>query len=142
MTLALLTLRGKSWDVPLPGEEGMEDLAVLAPLAPNAWCRFWIMPASFRFAGCLAAPSEEPYSSEDKRLLDSVASQAVSRLKISGSRKNGRADGSGPPRGPRHGDCTRSAIRLFPQFLPPLQTLQYTGTCIQARWSAAITMTF
>jgi len=23
--------------------------------------------------------------------------------------------------------------RLFPQFLPPLQTLQYTGTCIQAR---------
>src|SRR5258708_28774474 len=34
MTLALLTLRGKSWDVPLPGEEEAGGLAGPAPIAP------------------------------------------------------------------------------------------------------------
>src|ERR1700676_3880733 len=35
LTLGLLTLRGKSWDVPLPGEDEAEDLLVFTPLAPE-----------------------------------------------------------------------------------------------------------
>jgi sigma-B regulation protein RsbU (phosphoserine phosphatase) len=135
MTLALLTLRGKSWDVPLPGEAGMEDLGVLAPLAPE--CLVPILDHAGQLSGLLVLGqrlSEEPYSSEDKRLLDSVASQAGIAIENFGLAEKMAERMEVDRRVARDMEIAREVqSRLFPQFLPPLQTLQYTGACIQAR---------
>jgi sigma-B regulation protein RsbU (phosphoserine phosphatase) len=135
MTLALLTLRGRSWDVPLPGEEGMEDLAVLAPLAPE--CLVPILDHAGQLSGLLVLGqrlSEEPYSSEDKRLLDSVASQAGIAIENFGLAEKMAERMEVDRRVARDMEIAREVqSRLFPQFLPPLKTLQYTGRCIQAR---------
>ena len=135
MTLALLTLRGKSWDVPLPGEEEADDLAVLAPLAPE--CLVPILDHAGQLSGLLVLGqrlSEEPYSREDKRLLDSVASQAGIAIENFGLAEKMAERMEVDRRVARDMEIAREVqSRLFPQFLPPLQTLQYTGTCIQAR---------
>src|SRR5260221_8826721 len=135
MSLAMLTLRGKSWDVPLPGEEGMEDLAVLAPIAPE--CLVPILDHAGQLSGLLVLGqriSEEPYSSEDKRLLDSVASQAGIAIENFGLAEKMAERMEVDRRVARDMEIAREVqSRLFPQFLPPLKTLQYTGTCIQAR---------
>ena len=135
LTLGLLTLRGKSWDVPLPGDEGMADLAVLAPLAPE--CLVPILDHAGQLSGLLVLGqrlSEEPYSSEDKRLLDSVASQAGIAIENFGLAEKMAERMEVDRRVARDMEIAREVqSRLFPQFLPPLETLQYTGTCIQAR---------
>ena len=135
MTLALLTLRGRSWDVPLPGEEGMEDLAALAPLAPE--CLVPILDHAGQLSGLLVLGqrlSEEPYSSEDKRLLDSVASQAGIAIENFGLAEKMAERMEVDRRVARDMEIAREVqSRLFPQFWPPLKTMQYTGACIQAR---------
>jgi sigma-B regulation protein RsbU (phosphoserine phosphatase) len=135
LTLGLLTLRRKSWDVPLPGEEGMEDLTVLAPLAPE--CLVPILDHAGLLSGLLVLGqrlSEEPYSSEDKTLLDSVASQAGIAIENFGLAEKMAERMEVDRRVARDMEIAREVqARLFPQFLPPLKTLQYTGTCIQAR---------
>ena len=135
MALALLTLRGKSWDVPLPGEDEVEDLRVLAPLAPE--CLVPILDHAGQLSGLLVLGqrlSEEPYSSEDKRLLDSVASQAGIAIENFGLAEKMAERMEGDRRVARDMEIAREVqSRLFPQFLPPLRTLQYTGACIQAR---------
>jgi sigma-B regulation protein RsbU (phosphoserine phosphatase) len=135
VSLAMLTLRGKSWDVPLPSEEGMEDLAVLAPIAPE--CLVPILDHAGQLSGLLVLGqrlSEEPYSSEDKRLLDSVASQAGIAIENFGLAEKMAERMEVDRRVARDMEIAREVqSRLFPQFLPPLKTLQYTGTCIQAR---------
>jgi sigma-B regulation protein RsbU (phosphoserine phosphatase) len=135
MSLAMLTLRGKSWDVPLPGEEGAEDLAVLAPIAPE--CLVPILDHAGQLSGLLVLGqrlSEEPYSSEDKRLLDSVASQAGIAIENFGLAEKMAERMEVDRRVARDMEIAREVqSRLFPQFLPPLKTLHYTGTCIQAR---------
>jgi sigma-B regulation protein RsbU (phosphoserine phosphatase) len=135
MTLALLTLRGKSWDVPLPEEDDADDLRVLAPLAPE--CLVPILDHAGQLSGLLVLGqrlSEEPYSSEDKRLLDSVASQAGIAIENFGLAEKMAQRMEVDRRVARDMEIAREVqSRLFPQFLPPLKTLQYTGTCIQAR---------
>ena len=135
MSLAMLTLRGKSWDVPLPNEEGMEDLAVLAPIAPE--CLVPILDHAGQLSGLLVLGqrlSEEPYSSEDKRLLDSVASQAGIAIENFGLAEKMAERMEVDRRVARDMEIAREVqSRLFPQFLPPMKTLHYTGTCIQAR---------
>jgi serine phosphatase RsbU (regulator of sigma subunit) len=135
MTLGFLTLREKSWDVPLPGEDETEDLAVLAPLAPE--CLVPILDHAGQLSGLLVLGqrlSEEPYSSEDKRLLDSVASQAGIAIENFGLAEKMAERMEVDRRVARDMEIAREVqSRLFPQFLPPLKTLQYTGTCIQAR---------
>ena len=135
LTLGLLTLRGKSWDVPLPGEDEAEDLRVLAPLAPE--CLVPILDHAGQLSGLLVLGqrlSEEPYSSEDKRLLDSVASQAGIAIENFGLAEKMAERMEVDRRVARDMEIAREVqSRLFPQFLPPLQTLQYTGACIQAR---------
>src|SRR5262249_52766435 len=67
-----LTLRGKAWDVP-----GHSEPVSDSPLAPE--CLVPILGRNSRLVGLLVLGqrrSEEPYSGEDKQLLDSVASQA------------------------------------------------------------------
>ena len=135
MSLAMLTLRGKSWDVPLPGEEGMEDLEMLASIAPE--CLVPILDHAGQLSGLLVLGqrlSEEPYSSEDKRLLDSVASQAGIAIENFGLAEKMAERMEVDRRVARDMEIAREVqSRLFPQFLPPMKTLQYTGTCIQAR---------
>jgi sigma-B regulation protein RsbU (phosphoserine phosphatase) len=135
VTLGLLTLRGKSWDTPLPGEEGMEDLVVLAPLAPE--CLVPILDHAGQLSGLLVLGqrlSEEPYSSEDKRLLDSVASQAGIAIENIALAENMAERMEVDRRVARDMEIAREVqARLFPQFLPLLKTLQYIGACIQAR---------
>jgi sigma-B regulation protein RsbU (phosphoserine phosphatase) len=135
MTLALLTLRGKSWDVPLPGAGEPEDLAMLAPIAPE--CLVPILDHAGQLSGLLVLGqrlSEEPYSSEDKRLLDSVASQAGIAIENFGLAEKMAERMEVDRRVARDMEIAREVqSRLFPQFLPPLRTLQYAGACIQAR---------
>jgi sigma-B regulation protein RsbU (phosphoserine phosphatase) len=135
MTLALLTLRGKSWDVPLPGAGEPEDLAMLAPIVPE--CLVPILDHAGQLSGLLVLGqrlSEEPYSSEDKRLLDSVASQAGIAIENFGLAEKMAERMEVDRRVARDMEIAREVqSRLFPQFLPPLRTLQYAGACIQAR---------
>jgi serine phosphatase RsbU (regulator of sigma subunit) len=78
--------------------------------------------------------SEEPYSSEDKRLLDSVASQAGIALENIRLAENMAERMEADRRVARDMEIAREVqFRLLPQVMPPLETLQYAGTCIQAR---------
>jgi len=78
--------------------------------------------------------SEGPYSGEDKRLLASIAGQAGTAL------ENIRlaeqiADRLELDRRAVHEMQIARDVqsRLFPQVMPPLATLDYAGSCIQAR---------
>jgi sigma-B regulation protein RsbU (phosphoserine phosphatase) len=135
LALGLLTLRGKSWDVPPPGTVDADDLGALALLAPEILVP--ILDHTGQLSGLLVLGqrlSEEPYSSEDKRLLDSVASQAGIALENMRLAEKMAERMEMDRRVARDMEIAREVqSRLFPQFLPPLRTLQYTGTCIQAR---------
>lgn len=153
-----LAQRGDPWDVPpmdaggaqelTPGASGGRPYPGLAALEPDV-----LVP----IAGILRAErnsegqgtrtvhlvglisigprrSEEPYSGEDLRLLESVANQAGIALEgIRLAEDIAR----------RIERDRRSTIeiqiakevqaRLFPQTMPPLATLEYAGTCKQAR---------
>jgi serine phosphatase RsbU (regulator of sigma subunit) len=78
--------------------------------------------------------SEEPYSREDKRLLDSVAGQAAVSLENMGLAEQIADRLESDRRGEREMQIARDVqSRLFPQTMPPLATLEYAGSCIQAR---------
>jgi serine phosphatase RsbU (regulator of sigma subunit) len=78
--------------------------------------------------------SEEPYSGEDQRLLASVATQAAvafDNIRLAeGMAERIEAD----RRVAQEIEFARQVqIRLLPQKMPLLKTLEYTGGCIQAR---------
>ena len=78
--------------------------------------------------------SEEPYSREDKQLLASVASQAgVALESIRLAEKIAeRIDAENRAR--QEMEFARQVqTRLFPQKLPAMKTLEYTGRCVPAR---------
>jgi serine phosphatase RsbU (regulator of sigma subunit) len=78
--------------------------------------------------------SEEPYSSEDRRLLTSVASQAgvVLRSICLAERMAERMEAD--RRAAHEIELAREVQRkLLPQKQPPLATLDYAGLCLQAR---------
>ena len=133
--LQQLAARGRAWDVPPPGDPEAPQNFPLALLSPE--CLVPLLGRDARLAGLLVLGqplSEEPYSSEDKRLLDSVAGQAAvalenmhlaeqiaDRLELDRSAK-------------REMQIARDVqSRLFPQSMPLLTTLDYAGSCIQAR---------
>jgi serine phosphatase RsbU (regulator of sigma subunit) len=78
--------------------------------------------------------SEEPYSSDDKHLLTSVASQAgvaLENIRL-GEKIAERIEAE--RRIAQEMDYAKQVqARLFPQKLPPMKTLDYVGGCIQAR---------
>ncbi len=78
--------------------------------------------------------SEEPYSRQGKRLPASVANQAGIALE---SIRRGEEIAERIETERRVAQVMKFAkqvqARLFPQKLPPLKTLEYTGGCIQAR---------
>ena len=130
-----LARRGKSHDVPPPGSPGAAEFSLLAPLAPE--CLVPILERSSSLIGLLVLGprlSEEPYSGEDKRLLDSVASQtgiALENIQLAEK----MAERMEMERRSLHEvEMARQVqARLFPQKFPSLRTLEYSGRCIQAR---------
>jgi phosphoserine phosphatase RsbU/P len=125
--------RGKAWELP----QGREAEAANDPgsLAPE--CLVPILGRTGRLIGLLVLGqrlSEEPYSSEDKYLLDSVASQAGITLENIDLAEKMAERIDAERRAAMEIDIARRVQeRLFPQNLPPLETLEYVGGCVQAR---------
>ena len=129
-----LARRGKAWEV-RSVSVGAEELAALAPLAPE--CLVPILGRENNLIGMLVLGqrlSEEPYSGEDKRLLDSVAAHAgiaLENIRLA-ERMAERMDAD--RRTAQEMEIARQVqARLFPQKLPAMKTLEYMGGCIQAR---------
>jgi len=130
--LSDLARRGKAWDVP-PAVS--DEAGYFAPLAPE--CLVPILGRKSRLIGLLVLGqrlSEEPYSGEDKHLLDSVASQVGITLENIDLAQQMAERMEAERRAAMEMDIARSVqARLFPQKLPPLETLEYVGGCVQAR---------
>jgi serine phosphatase RsbU (regulator of sigma subunit) len=78
--------------------------------------------------------SEEPYSREDKQLLGSVASQSALALESIGLAEQMAERMEADRRVQQEMQIARAVqSKLLPQQSPPLATLDYAGTCIQAR---------
>jgi phosphoserine phosphatase RsbU/P len=127
-----LAERGRAWDVP---PEGVDESGEYSPLSPE--CLVPILGRNSGLLGLLVLGprlSEEPYSGEDKHLLDSVASQAGVALENMGLAEKMAERMEAERRNAVEMDIARRVqTRLFPQNLPPLQTMEYVGGCVQAR---------
>jgi hypothetical protein len=123
--------RGRVWDFPA-SERGD---SVFGPLHPE--CAAPLVGRDGVPAGLLVLGprlSEEPYSRDDKRLLESVTSQAGTALdnirlgeqiaeKIETERRTSRET-----------EIAREVqLRLLPQWTPDLKTMEVAAHCIQAR---------
>jgi phosphoserine phosphatase RsbU/P len=130
-----LTVRGRAWDIPPPGDPEAPQNSPLAPLAPE--CLVPLLGHDARLMGLLVLGqplSEEPYSSEGKRLLDSVAGQAAVALENMHLAEQIADRLEMDRRAEREMQIAREVqSRLFPQTMPALATLDYAGSCIQAR---------
>ena len=126
-----LVHRGEAWETPF----GSAELAALAPLAPE--CLVPILGRENNLIGLLVLGqrlSEEPYSGEDKRLLDSVAAHAGVALENIRLAEKMAERMEADRRTAQEMEIARQVqARLFPQKLPAMKTLEYTGACIQAR---------
>jgi len=126
--------RGKPWEVP-SGSTGTDELAALAPLAPE--CLVPILGRENKLIGLLVLGqrlSEEPYSSEDKHLLGSVAAHAGIALENIRLAETMAERMEADRRTAQEMEIARQVqARLFPQKLPAMKTLEYSGACIQAR---------
>ncbi len=110
-------------------------IAKLRPLQPE--CLVPVLGRSAELMGLLVLGprlAEEPYSKEDELLLGSVASQAGLALEsiqmaqeIAGRIESDR-------RAAQEMQIAREVqSKLLPQERPPLKTLDYCGSCVQAR---------
>jgi sigma-B regulation protein RsbU (phosphoserine phosphatase) len=124
-----------TWEVSAETAGGTTEPFLLAPLQPDSLVP--IMGRDSRLVGLLvlgARLSEEPYSSDDKHLLTSVASQAGVALESIrlGEKIAERIEAE--RRIAQEMDYAKQVqARLFPQKLPSMKTLEYAGGCIQAR---------
>jgi phosphoserine phosphatase RsbU/P len=129
--LGEIAQRGRAWNVP----QGPEATGDLEPLAPE--CLVPILGRNGRLIGLLVLGprlAEESYSSEDKHLLDSVASQAGITLENIDLAEKMAERMEAERRAAIEIDIARRVqARLFPQNLRPLETLEYVGGCVQAR---------
>ena len=126
--------RGQPWEiVPTPGEA--PALAMLQPLQPE--CLVPMLGRNGELLGlAVLGPrlSEEPYSGEDRRLLDSVANQAGSALENIRLAQIMAERLEADRRAAQEMDIARQVqAKLLPQKSPVLKTIDYSGTCIQAR---------
>ncbi len=130
--LSDLARRGKAWDVP---SAVSDEAGYFAPLAPE--CLVPILGRNSGLIGLLVLGqrlSEEPYSGEDKHLLDSVAGQAGITLENIRLAEKMAERMEADRRVAREMEIAREVqARLFPQKLPTMKTLEYTGGCIPAR---------
>jgi len=130
--LAELARNGKSWDVPPPVSDQGTDGSALLPE-----CLVPIVGRNSKLMGLLVLGprlSEEPYSSEDKQLLDSVAGQAAIALENMRLAQEMANRMELDRRAEREMQIAREVqSRLFPQVKPCLGSLDYAGSCLQAR---------
>jgi len=133
--LVELASRGKTWEVLPSDSDGGEELAILVAMAPE--CLVPILGRENNLIGMLVLGqrlSEEPYSGEDKRLLDSVAAHAGIALENIRLAEKMAERMEADRRTAQEMEIARQVqARLFPQKLPAMKTLEYTGACIQAR---------
>ena len=124
-----------TWEVSADTADLTTEPFLLAPLQPDSLVP--ILGRDSRFVGLLVLGtrlSDEPYSSDDKHLLTSVASQAGIALESIrlGEKIAERIEAE------RRIDqemeyAKQVQARLFPQKLPSMKTVEYVGGCIQAR---------
>jgi sigma-B regulation protein RsbU (phosphoserine phosphatase) len=131
--LVELARHGRPWEV--SSSSNAPQPFVLAPLQPD--CLVPILGRDGRLVGLVILGqrlSEEPYSREDKQLLASVASQAgvgLESIRL-GEKIAERLEAE--RRVAQEMEYAREVqARLFPQKSPRLETLEYTGGCVQAR---------
>lgn len=122
---------GKAWDVP-------QEPEAIGDMGPSmAECLVPILGRANNLIGLLVLGqrlSEEPYSGEDKRLLESVAAQAGIALENIQLAEKMAERMEADRRAAQEMEFARQVqARLFPQKLPAMKTLEYTGACIQAR---------
>jgi serine phosphatase RsbU (regulator of sigma subunit) len=130
-----LARRGKPWEVAPPELPAGMNLSALAVLAPE--CLVPIRGRDDRLTGLLVLGerlSEEPYSKQDLRLLESVASHAGVTLESIRLAENIAERLEAERRTAHEIEIAREVqAGLFPQKMPPLRTLEYAGGCVQAR---------
>jgi serine phosphatase RsbU (regulator of sigma subunit) len=130
-----LAKSGKPCDVSGSAANGVPLPASLFALAAD--CLVPILGRDERLVGLIALGpclSEEPYSSEDKRLLVLIASQAGIALEstLLGEKIAERIEAE--RRATQEMEFARQVqSRLFPQTLPTMKTLEYIGGCVPAR---------
>jgi phosphoserine phosphatase RsbU/P len=132
--LEYLGADGEPWDASL-SPTAHAVFSLFAPLPPEC-----IVPFPSRSGDLLGlfvlGPrlSDEPYSSEDKMLLRSVASQAGVTLENLNLAENIAERLQAERAVSQEMEIARQVQRkLFPQRLPNLKTLEYAGGCNQAR---------
>jgi phosphoserine phosphatase RsbU/P len=127
--------RGKSWNVPAAGTPEFERFARFARLEPE--CLVPILDRGDELTGLLILGqrlSEEPYSGEDRHLLDSVAAQAGIALENISLAEKMAERMEADLRAAREMEIAREVqSRLFPQVKPALESVDYAGGCLQAR---------
>jgi serine phosphatase RsbU (regulator of sigma subunit) len=131
-----LTRRAEPFEiVPRQQGDGHPTPSIFGSIRPE--CLVPMMGSDGHLAGLVALGSrlsEQPYSGEDKRLLASVASQAELALESIQRGEEIAERIEADRRLVQEMEFARQVqARLFPQHLPALQTLEYTGACIQAR---------
>jgi sigma-B regulation protein RsbU (phosphoserine phosphatase) len=133
--LAQLAQHGKPWDAPPPEVEDAPDLSFFSPLQPE--CLVPMLSRQGKLIGLVVLGqrlSEEPYSGEDKTLLASAASQAGIALESIRLAEDIARRMQAEQRVAHEMSIAQQVQeKLLPQQAPPLATLDYTGTCVQAR---------
>jgi sigma-B regulation protein RsbU (phosphoserine phosphatase) len=133
--LHTLRLYGRAWDVPPSDDLDHPQPTPFSPLSPE--CLVPLLGHEAKMVGLLVLGrplSEEPYSREDKRLLDSVAGQAAVSLENMSMAEQIADRLEFDRRAEREMQIARDVqSHLFPKTKPPLATLEYAGNCIQAR---------
>ena len=130
-----LARRGQPWDCPPDYTDDSLQGSRLAPLHPD--CLVPMLERGEALAGVLVLGrrlSEEPYSSEDKRLLAAVASQAGSALENMRLASEIAERTEAERRAAREMEIAKEVQgRLLPQAPPRLPTLECAARCLQAR---------
>ena len=127
--------RSRPCDVPTSDSDGFAAFSLLRPLRPE--CLVPLSARDSRLVGAIVLGerlSEEPYSSEDKRLLASVASQsglAIESIRLA----EAMAERIEKERRASYEMETARLVqtRLLFQHTRPMRTLEYAGRCVQAR---------
>ena len=132
---ALVELARRGRPRQLDPETAEADLAMLAPLRPE--CVVPIVGREGRLLGlAVLGPrlSEEPYSTDDERLLASVANQAGVTLENMALAARIAERLQAEQRAAHEIELARQVqARLLPTGGPHLRSLEYAGRCLQAR---------
>jgi serine phosphatase RsbU (regulator of sigma subunit) len=130
-----LAHRAEPYDILPTSDADHQEDSIFGALEPE--CLVPLLAGDGHLTGVLALGSrlsEEPYSRDDKRLLASVANQAGVALESIRLGEEIAEHIETERRASRDMEIAKQVqARLFPQKLPPLDTLEYAGRCIQAR---------